>query len=575
MKTFIDFYSTINGEFLGAKKFRSRFIRYWGTETIDGVEVLKKKFTLYPGTTTDVNIEKMCKLLGMWSDVKEANFSTIAGYYLFLNPNKDREKQEELSRELLAERIDSYFPVDEWSYVNINFIDKADPTKFDGWSKQQMLDYVDYNYDFIFDGINGSVVGDRLEEDAIAKYVLFDDGTEFEVEILKSQTSSVVKTIAATSWNTYETVETKRVRYTGISIEIRFKRIVEDINPNGVFMNSIKNEQDQARIAALLAMQDSESGGDEFVPQPDKVLTNEIWYKDQMRLDALLANGIKTRDAIESALSVLDTGTIKKKVKWYKKALAPLLIIIAIVIAVVTVGSGAPASAYLTAIAIATGITSLVLVWLQAYWAKTNSAAASYVGRWVTVSSIISIVTGIAAVVASMARDAATESVRQAAIQAIASTSGTTIAQASVTVASMTTAQQVAVTTALNVTPTITANVVYTVVKEAIISNLRSIGMKVASYAVNARREDMAVDLANKQAQYEESQEEVAKLSDKQNHVGVLDIKTYPESLTRIQSRYDIDHLYGPEMSNIHTGNIQVASFYKATGLNLRAEDLV
>ena len=49
MKSYIDFFETYKGEMLGAKRFRNRFIRRWRTQTIDGVKVMKKRFTVYPG----------------------------------------------------------------------------------------------------------------------------------------------------------------------------------------------------------------------------------------------------------------------------------------------------------------------------------------------------------------------------------------------------------------------------------------------------------------------------------------------------------------------------------------------
>ena len=49
MKSYIDFFETYKGELLGTKKFRNKFIRLWGTETINGVQVMKSRFTVYPG----------------------------------------------------------------------------------------------------------------------------------------------------------------------------------------------------------------------------------------------------------------------------------------------------------------------------------------------------------------------------------------------------------------------------------------------------------------------------------------------------------------------------------------------
>ena len=44
MKARADFYETFRAEMLASKKLKNRLIRYWGVETIDGVEVFRKNF---------------------------------------------------------------------------------------------------------------------------------------------------------------------------------------------------------------------------------------------------------------------------------------------------------------------------------------------------------------------------------------------------------------------------------------------------------------------------------------------------------------------------------------------------
>ena len=575
MKSYIDFFETFKGEFIASKKFRSRFINYWGTTEIDGVRVLNKRFTIYPGTNTNVNIGKLCRLLGMWSQVKEANFSTIAGYYLYFNPNKDKESQEELKEELLAEKIDLYCPLDVWKYATINYIDKNDPTKFDGWTKEQILTYIDNDYRNIFDYGNGFVAADTVEEEAIGKYVLFDDGTEFEVEVLSVVKTAIVPEIADNHWVSNKN---RRTRYTGLSMEIRFKRITVDVSVSGALMTAIKSETSSNKIKQLAAMQASTSSiynTDGYSIWDSPTTTSDIWYKDRLRYDALMSQGVRTKDVLKILLGTLDTGQIKKKVKWYKKILGFVLIVIAIAIAVFSVGTGAPLSTMLTAIAIAVGVSVLVMTVIQAQWAKSNAAAAGYMGRWVKIGGIVSMVAGITAAITNIATNLAAEAAKQSATQAIASASSLTLAEASAITASMTTAEIAATNVALGITGEITVSTVTTMAKDWLMSSWKSMSLKVAGMAVSSRQADMESRLQDKSEYLQELQDANEEAADKNMSIGLKDLEFYTDNLDRIKTRYDYDYLYEPEASTIHIGNIQRASSYKATGLNLRAEDLM
>ena len=575
MKSYIDFFETYKGEMLGAKRFRNRFIRRWGTETIDGVKVMKKRFTVYPGhlqtdsngnyTETANNIQNFCKMLGSWSQVKEANFGAIAGYYFYLNPNKD--DTSELAKELLAEKIDLFCPKDEWQECTINYIDQTDPTKFDGWSKEQILAYIDNDYANIFSSGNGFIIEDDIDKLAIGQYVLFDDGTEFAVEVISTSVTAMQNTAGLQ----YTLGRSKNIYYTGLNVVIRYKRIVDGIDPDGLLITAMIEEDNTANKAKVQELQRSSLSSSNAIVSSTDLLDNELWYKGQLRYSAVLATGVKTKTAVEVILSTLDTGTIKKKVKWYKKVLGFVLIVIAIVIAVATAGAGAPISAVLTSIAIAVGIATLVMTLIQAQWAKSNAAAAGYMGRWVKIANIISMVAGLAAVITNIAKTAATQSLAQAATAAGSSTVTKEIATAAVKEATA----QVAKMTFTETLQAITFDGLMSAAGDMLISSWKSIGMKVAGMAISMRQEEMQADLANATAQYEDSQEALSEMCDRNMDIGVEDIKWYTDLSSQANARYDFNAPYEAEPSVIHIGNICKASFYNGARMNLRAEDLL
>jgi hypothetical protein len=570
VKTHIDFFQTFKGEFLSAKKFRNKFIRLWGTETIDDVKVMKEKFTIYPNTLTDPNIRKMAKLLGSWNEIKKADFSAIKGYYLWFDPNNNIDSTEELNAELLANKIEEYCPKDEWKTVTINYIDKHDPSKFDRFSKEQILEYIDNDYKKIFDSDNGFVVGKSISERTIGKYVLFDNDTEFKVEVLSSQVTSIVPSIASIDWST-ETYS--RTRYTGLSIKIRFKRIVDNINPKETLISTILEEKSEYQKKQLLKLQMSYAGsGDEYELSPK---TDSIWYKNRLRYSVIANKQIKTVKLIKLILGFINTGQIKKSVAWWKKVFGLVLIVIAVVVSVSTANPGALMAALATNI----GIAVLIMVVIQAEWAKNNQASAEYMGRWVKIGNAIGMLTGITAVIQNIGTALSEEAARESATKAIASSSGTSISQAAITTASLSSTEIAAINTAMNVTSEITINTVFTVGKNMILNSIgttwQSVSMKVAAFAVSMRQKDMNSQLKKKTEQVKELQEELNSDADKSMSIGIEDLKRYTDNTSRIWTRYDYDALYGPTPSVIHIGNIQKASSYKATGLNLRAEDLL
>lgn len=574
MKSYIDFSETYKGEMLGAKRFRNRFIRRWGTETIDGVKVMKKQFTVYPGhlqtdgngdyTETANNIQNFCKMLGSWSQVKEADFSPIAGYYFWLNPNKD--DTSELAKELLAEKIDLFCPKDEWQECTINYIDQTDPTKFDGWSKEQILAYIDNDYANIFSSGNGFIIEDDIDKLAIGQYVLFDDGTEFTVEVISTSVTAMQNTAGLQ----YTLGRSKNIYYTGLNVVIRYKRIVDGIDPDGLLITAMIEEENTANKAKVQELQRSSLSSSNAIVSSTDLLDNELWYKGQLRYSAVIATGIKTKTAVETILRTLDTGQIKKKVKWYKKALGFVLIVIAIVLSIVP-GTQIAAAGLWGTLAIYMGVAMLMMTLIQAQWAKTNAAAAGYMGRWVKIANIISMVAGLAAVITNIAKTAATQSLAQAATAAGSTAAATQVATTALTDA----AAQVAKMTFTETLQAITFDGLMSAAGDMLISSWKSIGMKVAGMAISMRQEEMQADLANATAQYEDSQEALSEMCDRNMDIGVEDIKWYTDLSSQANARYDFNAPYEAEPSVIHIGNICKASFYNGARMNLRAEDLL
>ena len=192
-------------------------------------------------------------------------------------------------------------------------------------------------------------------------------------------------------------------------------------------------------------------------------------------------------------------------------------------------------------------------------------------GRWVKIANIISMVAGLAAVITNIAKTAATQSLAQVATAAGSSTVTKEIATAAVKEATA----QVAKMTFTETLQAITFDGLMSAAGDMLISSWKSIGMKVAGMAISMRQEEMQADLANATAQYEDSQEALSEMCDRNMNIGVEDIKWYTDLSSQANARYDFNAPYEAEPSVIHVGNICKASFYNGARMNLRAEDLL
>lgn len=567
MKSYIDFFETYKGEFLSAKRFRNRFIRRWGTETIDGVKVMKKRFIVYPGhlakdsngdyTENAKNIQNMCKMLGSWSEVKDADFGSVAGFYFHLNPNKN--DTTELAKELLAEKIDLFCPQDEWQEFTVNYIDTTDPAKFDGWSKEQILAYIDNDYANIFSSGNGFIIEDDIDKLAIGQYVLFDDGTEFEVKVVNASVTTISNTFVKSSLSSTG----KNIYSTGLNVVIRYKRIVAGIDPDGPIITAILSEEDADNISKVQELQRSSldvvSGS--IVSETD-LLSDVLWYKGQLRYSTLTTPGISAKIINVGFLKFLDSGTIKKKVKWYKKLLIDWLSINLIIGAIII----ATLTGQWWLVAVAAGIVQGLQMITAKHW---GSEYGEYMGRWVKIASIASIVTGIGSVIANVAKQAAAQSIVQSAAAA-APTATAQVATTTLTDA----AAQVAKMTFTETLQAITFDGLMSAAGDMLISSWKSMAMKVVGKAIEMRQAAMNADLAGLTAQEEDTAEALAEMTDRNMDIGVEDIKWFTDLSSQANARYDFNSPYEAEAATIHVGNICRASFYNGARLNLRAEGL-
>lgn len=567
-KSYIDFFETFKGEFLATTRFKNKFIRLWGTEYVDGIEVLKDKFVVYPNTSSQ-SVQRFLKLINAQAQINSAKFEGVTSYYFWLNSSKADTLSQDNIEDVIVSKINSYCSIGEELSFTLTFSSNENYNYFKGFTKTDIYNYITNDYDTSYNQLENYAIGDTLLTNVVGSYILFDNEEHFN-------TSLVDAAVVAVPYG--ENVISNNTRYkASIVIKLKSKRISNVLASSSLITHIIdeSNEANRTALQQFLESSTNETVSNESIWIKDRDgKTDFVWYKGQLRVSFLNDKSIKTKDRVKILLSALDTGYTQKKAKWWQKLLGPVLIVIAIVIAVVTAGAGAPISAYLTAIAIATGIAALTMTLLQVYFAKHGQAgAASYMGRWVKISSIISTVTGIAGMLNNLARKFATEAFVQEAVKQGAQETAVRSAAAL-----MSTAELASANAALGAS--INVGVISTVVKEIVFSSVTSgwqsmvsTAMKVVKFVTDIVGKMKAKSMNSEINSLTEARDKVAEeledINDKELHIGIENIKWYTDELRSDNLQFEVDYLYeGTQM------NIGRPSFYTARGLNVISDDV-
>ena len=556
MKEYIDFYATLQGELFAKRKLAARLKKHWGTTSINGVEVYNKKFVIWPGTHT----ERVRKVLDIFNiPVSQINEQSKKGIEkLYLKFDGDKMDSSSLSREALATMIEAEIPFDEWGEFTLSYSDQANPEKFNGWTKEQIFEYVDNNYkSAIYQSVGLSTTG-KIEgiDDYIGAYVLLDDGVDFLVEMLDA---SVVAVPVKPAHDPEEPNFNKRWEkpttfISGINVKIRYKRTgyLNDDSPvvkelaNDVTYNSYNGRYN--RGVSVISFFKRRSSGK----------TNILWYNGHIRLST--AKELKKHDYAKLIYGSIELDYKKKKVSGWKKWLGPLIIIVAVVITVFTWGAASP----LVTIATAATLTTVALTVAQMILAKSGDfAGAEYMGRWIKITQIVSLVAGIAALVQNLVRAAATQAVSQGAGTAV--TSGAVSTLGTVTVEG--TVVQLSEITFQNVVDGAISMVTDSVSSMSWLDKL-SAASKVAGKLMDIREKNKIKELTSMSEEVKAQQSEIMDLYDKNLHMGLEDIRMYTRPLTQDNAQFEIDYLY--EGTGFH---IQRPSFSRY-GLNVISNDI-
>ena len=548
MKTYIDMFETYKGLFLASHRLKNRFKKYWGTTTLDGVEVFNKQMVVWPGTDSNKNVVKILKMFGMYANIKQAKFEGITNYYLWLNPAK-MDNYATISKDIIVNHLNAVIPNYEFQIV-LNYTDAEDPKKFNGWTSEQVSTWFLANYATLRTGAYVECRGNTLVAEAVGYYVPLDVSGNFAVRTV----SATVTPIA------YRTSAGLTAYHSGISVELVAKQ-VSPLQEDDTIVDMMLNETDPNRKNKITTMFGLDADTDDdtaaawltsaartggifrSITNRGSNKTNEIWYRGQLRTQ-ILDSSYVDRDAFAGILaSSMDTGYTKKKTKWWKKLLSIVIVVIAVVL---SVPSGGLSMATLGTFAVNLGIAALVLTAVQFVVAKSGDTGwAQYLGKFVQVVGIASMIAGIGSfiqnTVAKLAQDTAKQGLIDTAMAAVKN------AVTEVTTAASAFAKDMTISNALNVLG----------------SKVVSLGRMLVEKFMDMRVKTAADELNDALESVKQSKEELAELTDKEVHIGVEDIKYYTSPLKLDNLPFEVDYLYeGTKM------NICRPSFVP-TGLNI------
>lgn len=559
MKSYIDFYATLSGELLAKQKLASKLRKHWGVTTVDGVEVYKKKFTVWPGTETEAT-KKVLKIFNIpIADIKQQSKDGITRMYLQFNSSKMDTSS--YSKEALATAIEEDIGFNEWREFTLEITDSSDPVKFVGWTKEQIKQYVSTNFETLSAGYGIHADADTANvDDYLGVYVIASASSiDFEVEVLEA---GVVPVGVATAHDEQEPDYSNRWKNTssyqsGINLRYKYRRIgyLNDDSPIITLMYDdlqygkstlTKSEIATIGVARVEAAQARSSKVRSWLGEKTLGKTDTLWYNGYLRTAS--SKLLRKHDYAKVVFGSLDFGYDKKKTKAWKKALGIVLIIIAVVIAVLTVGTGSP----LVAIAAGASAGALTATLYSMVLAKNGDYdGAQYIGRWAKVLGIVSLIAGIGAAIQGMLRQAAQASVQEAAKQA-----GQTAASELTAVGASSTASMAA--GAAVEASTIASATIGDITMEGMMSTLQSsmtsmvstpfsamsTAMKVAGPLVEQREKNKVKQLDSLSAEVMAQSSEIADLYDKNLHMGLEDIRMYTKPINVDNAQFEVDYLY-------------------------------
>ena len=595
MKPYIDFQATITRDMLASKMFKHRLIRYWGTTYVNGVHVFNKTYQFFPHHKAERH-RRLYRLFNIDDQMMKQSISrSQVDECHFYFKKKVWTGVPILERELLANKINNFFPALVKKRITLKMIDLSEPERFKGLTKEQILEYVDTNYEELINSTNVETTAGTMAEDAVCLYAMLDNEGVFTVNVIEAGVAPLkdyksIYTGGSTTneegdivYTTKDIVTLKTSIY--LTLDITRNSLVLD---NSQFIKAVMRENSELRKRNLEMLQSStenisyqEAVRRELDDDNNDTEENDFFIGKYLKV-ACTESYFMNRDRfIKNVFSSLDTKIEykeKDKLSTWERVGLILIVVAAIVFTVLTGGAGAPA------IGAALAVVTVIYIVIQFTFAQGGETAkAEGMGKWIKVVGIVSLVLNIVGVIQSFFQESAKEAAAATAKEGV-KTASTNTATAEVTVqtgtqAAVTEGAKEAVSESLEAflsssSETIIApaaeglsleagNVAFTYSGKTYIEigakKLVTKAMELVMELVGSRekaRVKSAVDnktyLLNEANEASKStSEQLMELDDRTLHIGVTDIIASTKLLKTSQSQFEVDYLYEGSAFNI------------------------
>ena len=602
MKPHIDFQATITRDMLASKRFKNRLIKYWGTTYVNGVHVFNKTYQFFPHHKAERH-RRLYRLLGIDNQMMKQSISRsqVDECHFYFKKNRWTGVPI-LERELLANKINNFFPALVKKRITLKMIDLSEPERFKGLTKEQILEYVDTNYEELINRTNVETTAGTMAEDAVCLYAMLDNEGVFTVNVIEAGVAplkdykSIYTGDSTTNeegdivYTTKDIVTLKTSIY--LTLDITRNSLVLD---NSQFINAVMRENSELRKRNLEMLQSStenisyqEAIRRELDDDNNDTEENDFFIGKYLKV-ACTESYFMNRDRfIKNVFSSLDTKIEykeKDKLSTWERIGLILIVVAAIVFTVLTGGAGAPA------IGAALAVVTVIYIVIQFTFAQGGETAkAEGMGKWIKVVGIVSLVINIVGVIQSFFQESAKEAAAATAKEG-AKTASTEVATATTTETAVQASTQAAVTEGAkevgreivsesleaflaSSSETIIApaaeglsleagNVAFTyggktyieIGAKKLVTKAMELVMKLVGRREQARVKS-AVDnktyLLNEANEASKStSEQLMELDDRTLHIGVTDIIASTKLLKTSQAQFEVDYLYEGSAFNI------------------------
>lgn len=598
MKPYIDFQATITRDMLASKKFKHRLIKYWGTTYVNGVHVFNKTYQFFPHHKSERH-RRLYRLFGIDAQMMSQSISRsqVDECHFYFKKNRWTGVPI-LERELLANKINNFFPALVKKKVTLKMVDLSNPDRFYGWTKEQILEYVDTNYEELINTTDVQTTAGTMAEDAVCLYALLDNEGVFTVNVLeagvaplKEYKSTYTGTTSVNEagdlvYDTKDIVTLKTSIY--LTIEVTRNRLVLD---NSQFIDAVMRENSELRKRNLEMLQSTNENisyqeairreldddnndteeNDFFIGKYLKVACADSYFMNRDRFIRNVFNSLDTKIEYRE----------KDKLSTWERIGLILIVVAAIVFTILTGGAGAPA------IGAALAVVTAIYIVIQLTFAQSGETAkAEGMGKWIKVVSVLSLVVSVVGIIQNFfqesAKQAAAEAAKEGAKQATVETATVTTTDAAVQASAQAAATEVGKEVAQESLESFLASSSKTIIAPA----SEGLSLKAGNVALTyggktvievgakkliskalelvlslvSKREQARVKSAVEQRTYlldeakekaDSTSQQLMELDDREIHLGVADIIASTKVIKTSQAQFEVDYLYEGTRMNI------------------------